>query len=113
MFKRYISMVPEYEFKNLTHEQFKTLRDYMIDNYDSNDCEFQSKKLKDYIRHRGGKLSDNWYFVLCFNYIGYDYTFRKCNSIEESISLMLNIISYMDTIANDLNELLDHDENES
>ena len=113
MFKRYISMVPEYEFKNLTHEQFKTLRDYMIENYDSNVCEFQSKEFKDYICHRGGKLSDNWYFVLCFNYIGYDNTFRKCNTIEESMALMLDILKFMDPIANDLNNLLDCDENES
>jgi len=113
MFKRYITMVPEYEFKNLTHEQFMTLKNYMIENYDNDDGEFQSKELKDYIRHRGGKLNDNWYFVLCFNHIGYDSTFRKCNSFEESMALMLDIISYMDTIANDLNNLLDHDENES
>ena len=29
MFKRYISMVPEYEFKNLTHEQFM-IRPHML-----------------------------------------------------------------------------------
>ena len=113
MFKRYISMVPEYEFKNLTHEQFMILRNYMIENYDNSDCGFHSKELKDYICYRGGKLCDNWYFVLCFNYIGYDDTFRKCNSFEESTALMLDIIKFMDPIANDLNNLLDRDENES
>ena len=106
MFKRCVIASPEYEFENLTHEQFKTLKDYMDEHYDPYGCDLNSSDCKDYIRYRGGKLTDRWYFCLSFNHISFWKQFHSCHSLEESEELIRNIVDAMDEVANELDNLI-------
>lgn len=101
MFKESIVFEPEYEWNNLTEEQFKAMRNHILENYPERreggiDCNLSC---------RGGELRSGWHFVLALNWVKYDNRCRTSSNLADTYIFLKEAIKEMRKVAWELEDI--------
>lgn len=105
-FKKKIFVIPRYELRGLTSEQYKMLEIKMMFDYED---DVFGKNVRDHLISYGGNLNGKWYWVLQLNERFYRQfeELARTDNIDETLAVVSN---EMDEVFNEIVQAIDYKE---